>query len=204
MVAASLMLAGGAPAAAQSSEARLLVPQPIRTRMGLVRLDGRRAPGFRLVDQHGDPFSLAQSHGHPIVLEFMDARCTDICPIVSHEFMQAARLLGRAETRIEFVAINVNQFHERVADVARFSREHGLDSIPTWHFLTGTTPELEATWKAYDVTVLPNRRGDVIHSSLLYFIDARGRERWLALPDRTKSAEPVWARGIALVARSLL
>lgn len=59
----------------------------------------------------------------------------------------------------------------------------------------------------------PGPNADVIHSSLVYFIDPRGLERFLASPmvDHTASGRSYlptgplasWGRGIALVARQL-
>jgi len=101
-----------------------------------------------------------------------------------------------------------------VADVAAFSREQQLTTIPSWHFLTGSYPSLRAIWQAYEVAVdAPSRNADVIHPSLVYFIDPRGRERFLASPMADHSASgssylpagqlASWARGIAVVARQL-
>lgn len=53
-----------------------------------------RAPGFTLTDQDGQAMSLASLRGRAVVLEFMDPHCTDICPIVSREFIDAYRDLG--------------------------------------------------------------------------------------------------------------
>lgn len=51
--------------------------------------------------------------------------------------------------------------------------------------------------------VQPNPGGDVVHSSLLYFIDRDGRERWVASPDTNKAVVTRWAQDIASVAASL-
>jgi hypothetical protein len=105
----------------------------------------------------------------------------------------------------------VNQYHTAVADVAVFSREHQLISIPDWHFLTGPVAGLRTMWRDYNVAVqAPGPDADVIHSSVVYFIDPKGRERYLASPeaDHTKSGAsylPVskiaaWGQGIAQIA----
>ena len=71
----------------------------------------RPAPGFTLTDQDGRVLPLSAFRGKVVVLEFMDPHCTDICPIVSAEFTNAV-----------FAAVNVNQYHHGVADVAAYSR----------------------------------------------------------------------------------
>jgi cytochrome oxidase Cu insertion factor (SCO1/SenC/PrrC family) len=172
------------------------------------------APGFSLTDQGGQAMSLAGLRGRVVVLDFMDPHCTDICPLVSREFIDAYRDLGASAPHVVFLAVNVNRYHLQVADVAAFSSEQQLTAIPAWHFLTGPYPSLRAVWQAYQIQVdAPGPDADVIHSSQLYFIDPHGRERFLASPvaDHTASGSSYlpagelasWGQGIALVARQL-
>jgi cytochrome oxidase Cu insertion factor (SCO1/SenC/PrrC family) len=149
------------------------------------------APGFTLTDQGGQTTSLAGLKGHVVVLEFMDPHCTDICPIVSQEFLDAYRDLGTSAPHVVFLSVNVNRCHLRVADVAAFSSEQRLTQIPAWHFLTGSYPSLQAVWQAYQIQVdAPGPDADVIHSSQMYFIDPQGRERFTADPMVAVQAQP--------------
>jgi cytochrome oxidase Cu insertion factor (SCO1/SenC/PrrC family) len=194
------------------------IPASVSTRtadlMQLSPVPRASAPGFTLTDQAGHTFSLASFRGKAVVLEFMDPHCTDICPIVSQEFITAYRDLGRDSSHVVFLAVNVNRYHLQVADVAAFSAEQRLTTIPSWHFLTGSYPSLRAVWEAYDIAVdAPNPNADIIHSSTMYFIGPNGQERYVADPmvDHTKSGSAylpanqltVWGQGIAQVARRL-
>lgn len=190
------------------------VPTPLANLMGLSPVPSRPAPDFSLVDQNGQVLALTSFEGRAVVLEFMDPHCVDICPIVSQEFVDAYRDLGAGASRVVFVAVNVNQYHVAVADVAAFSTAHRLSSIPSWHFFTGSVPALQAVWHAYGVDVeAPSPTADIVHSSFVYFIDPHGHERYLADPtaDHTASGTAYlpagqlvsWGQGIALVARSL-
>jgi len=192
----------GIPAAVPDSQVNLMELSPV---------PARPAPGFTLTDQDGRVLSLSAFRGKVVVLEFMDPHCTDICPIVSDEFTGAYRDLGKLAGQVVFAAVNVNQYHSAVADVAAFSREHQLSSIPSWHFFTGSGPSLRAAWRNYNVAVqAPDPDADIVHSSVVYFIDPRGRERYLASPqvDHTSSGVsylppgqiPAWGRGIAQLA----
>lgn len=191
------------------------VSTPLADLMRLSPVLGSAAPAFTLTDQDGQMMSLADFRGRAVVLEFMDPNCTDICPIVSQEFIDAYRDLGHQASQVVFVAVNVNQYHLQVADVAAFSREHQLTTIPSWHFLTGPVASLRAVWQAYGVDVdAPSPDADVIHTSVVYFIDPQGRERFLATPmvDHASTGSSylpadqlaAWGRGIALVARQEL
>jgi len=190
------------------------VSTPLADLMQLSPVPGTPAPGFTLTDQHGSVLSLASFRGRPVVLEFMDPHCVDICPIVSQEFIDAYRDLGRSPSRAVFIAVNVNPYYHAVADVAAYSREHQLATIPSWHFFTGPLASLRTTWRTYGISVdAPSRNADVIHTSEVIFIDARGRERYAAAPmaDYTPKghaylpAGPLaeWGQGIAQVARAL-
>lgn len=191
------------------------ISTPLANFMGIDALPSKAAPDFTLTDQHGKIMSLSSFRGHPVVLEFMDPHCTDICPLVSQEFVDAYHDLGRAGRSVVFVAVNVNRYALTVTDVATFSSAHGLDAIPTWHFFTGSYPTLAAIWRQYGIAVIS--RGptkDTIHSSIIYFIGPNGRERFLASPqdEHTKSGKAYlplnqlaeWGKGIALVSKNLL
>ena len=67
--------------------------------MQLSPVPATRAPGFTLTDQQGHTMSLASLRGKVVVLEFMDPHCTDICPIVSQEFVDAYHKLGHGRAR---------------------------------------------------------------------------------------------------------
>ena len=190
------------------------VPTKTADLMQLSPIPHSGAPNFTLTDQAGHVLSMASLRGKVVVMEFMDPHCTDICPIVSQEFISAYKSLGALRSRVVFLAVNVNEYHLKVSEMAAFTDEQHLNTVPTWHFLTGTFPVLRGIWQAYGEEVEdPSPNADVIHSSFMYFVDPQGKERYLADPmvDHTKSGssylpasqQAAWARGIADVARQL-
>ena len=128
----------GIPASVSTSLANLMVLSPV---------PADRAPGFTLTDQNGHTMSLASLHGKVVVLQFMDPHCTDICPIVSAEFVKAYHDLGPLASKVVFAAVNVNAYHARVQDMATYTRAQALNTIPSWHFFTGPVPALKAVWR---------------------------------------------------------
>jgi len=193
------------------------IPKTISTKlaalMQLSPVPPVKAPGFTLTDQSGQPVSLASLHGKSVVLTFMDPHCTDICPLVSREFIDAYKNLGAASRNVVFIAVNVNPYHNKVADMAGYSSSEGLNTIPSWHFVTGSVPAMRAVWNHYQIEVrAPNKNADVIHTSLIYFIDPSGKERYVTSPmvDHTKKGVAYlppgqladWGKGIALVTRA--
>lgn len=156
---------------------------PLVQLMGLSDLNGHPAPGFTLTDQGGKPVSLSAFRGSAVLLAFMDSRCTSVCPVLAQEFLLAQRDLGNAASRVAFVAVNVDPMGESVATVAHFTQLHGLSKLHNWYFLTGSTPALQAVWKAYGIEVIvPKGATQTIHADYLYFLGPGGRERYLASP----------------------
>ena len=182
--------------------------------MGLAPTPPTPAPGFALTDQHGARVSLSSLRGRVVVFQPMDSHCTDICPLISKELVDAYHDLGPLAAKVVFVGLNVNEYHGQVADVEAFSSEHALDTIPTWHFLTGAPAQLKPVWKAYGIQVqAPNPNADIVHTSVIEFIDPRGVERYLAQPIVDHAADgssylppatlTAWGQGIAATARQL-
>jgi len=212
--AAFVILRDGGAAVPRPSGIPTDVPSRLANEMLLTPLPRQQAPGFTLTDQAGRRTGLSALRGKVVVLEFMDPHCTDICPIVSQEFVDAYHNLGPAARKVAFIAINVNQYHKSVADMAAYSRHEGLNTIPGWHFFTGPVPALKKAWREYNIAVqAPNPDADIVHTSAVYFIDPQGREAYLASPmvKHTKKGTAYlpaaqikqWAQGIALIARNL-
>lgn len=206
---------GGGAAPARPPGIPAEVPAGLADLMQLSAMPARPAPAFTLTDQRGRTVSLSDFRGRAVALEFMDSHCTDICPIVSQEFVDADHDLGAAASRVAFLAVNVNPFHADVSDVAAFTQEHRLDTIPSWHFLTGAPDALPPVWSAYGVSVsAPGPDVDVVHSSFVYFIDPHGVERFIGSPAEDHRADgtaylpgnqiAAWGAGIAAVTRSLV
>jgi len=210
----AVMRARGAPQMARPSGIPASVGDTEVNLMGLSPVPARQAPGFTLTDQDGRTLSLSSLRGKVVVLEFMDPHCTDICPIVSQEYVDAYRDLGPLAGKVVFAAVNVNQYHAAVSDMMAYSREQRLITIPDWHFFTGPVTDLRRVWNGYEIAVqAPSPNADIVHTSVVYFIGPDGQERFVAAPmaDHTSSGASylpagqitAWGQGIAQVAKAL-
>ncbi|HEY5137338.1 MAG TPA: SCO family protein [Candidatus Nanopelagicales bacterium] len=182
--------------------------------MGLSPVPARAAPDLTLVDQNGQHLSLASLKGKTVVLTLMDPHCVDICPIVSQESLDAYHNLGASAANVVFVAVDVNSFYATVSDVASFSAAHRLNSITSWHFVTGSVADMQKVWDAYDIAVAEkSSTADIIHTNIIYFIDPAGQVRFVADPqvDYTDDGTAYlptneivsWGQGIAQTSLSL-
>jgi len=133
------------------------------------------APGFVLRDQLGRLTSLAQFRGKVVVLTFIDPECTQICPLTTQSMVEALKILGpEATSQVQLLGININTQKAQVADVAAYTRTHGLQG--RWRFLTGTRAELERVWHSYHVYVAVEN-DDIEHDAAVILIDRDGNER---------------------------
>jgi cytochrome oxidase Cu insertion factor (SCO1/SenC/PrrC family) len=194
------------------------VPTHLANFMGLQPEKAVTAPNFTLTDQRGRRMSLRSFRGRPVVLTFFDPHCHTECPLVSQEFVDAEHDLTHADTGVVYLAVNVNRHALSVATVLAFSKEHGLNAIPTWHFLTGSLRTLRHIWREYGIEVatrIVHGNWTVVHTSILFFISPDGKERFVAASNADYRSTPThraylpaltltaWGHGIALVARSL-
>lgn len=166
---------------ATTASGELASRQSLTTLMNLSPVPERAAPNFTLVDQYNKKVSLSQFRGKAVLLAFMDSQCTDVCPVEAQQFLDAQKNLGAAVRNVAFVGVNVNPNANSVAAVKRFTSVHGLNTLKNWYFLTGSLAQLIPVWRAYGIQViLPKGSQQTIHSSLMYFLNPLGRERFLA------------------------
>jgi cytochrome oxidase Cu insertion factor (SCO1/SenC/PrrC family) len=164
-------------------------------------LGGLTAPGFRLVNQFGQPMSLSQFRGKVVILAFTDSQCTTICPLTTDSMIEARDLLGAAGDQVQLLGINANPAATSVSDVMSYSRAHGM--VNQWDFLTGTPAQLKSVWKAYHIYV-QIQAGQVDHTPALYVIDQHGREQKIYLTTMAYASIGQAAQILAEEASSLL
>jgi cytochrome oxidase Cu insertion factor (SCO1/SenC/PrrC family) len=164
-------------------------------------LGGLTAPGFRLVNQFGQPMSLSQFRGKVVILAFTDSECTTICPLTTVSMVEAKDLLGAAGDQVQLLGVDANPAATSVGDVMAYSRAHGM--VNQWDFLTGSPAQLQAVWKAYHIYV-QIEKGQVDHTPALYVIDQRGREQKIYLTTMAYASVGQEAQVLAEEAASLL
>jgi cytochrome oxidase Cu insertion factor (SCO1/SenC/PrrC family) len=170
-------LVGVLPAAAASTNpnADPIIAQAID---GTANTVNYPAAGFTLTDQAGRPVSLASLHGKVVLLTFLDPVCTNDCPVIGHEFAQAAQMLAADSGRVRLAAVVASSTYRSEAVMQAYDREEGLGQLPDWLFLTGSVPQLSKVWHGYGVAVQTLPAGAMtLHSDLAYVIDQSGHVR---------------------------
>jgi protein SCO1/2 len=141
-------------------------------------LPARPAPQFALTDQFGHRVTLAQLQGRPVLLTFMYAHCTTLCPLVAETIRRNLAELGAAAADVAILVVSTDPEGDNRQIVRAFSREHGM--LHRWLYLTASRTVLTPVWKHYYIFAAPPNADVRIrnnHSSGTYLIDAQGKER---------------------------
>lgn len=135
----------------------------------------RRAPSFALRDQRGALVSPAELRGSPVLVTFLDSRCTSDCPIEARELSLVLHRVP-ASSRPTLVIVSVDPAGDTHASIAKAMRRWRLAGPWRWHWVSGTRAQLAPVWRAYGIEV-SQRTGDVVHGMALYLVDRDGNER---------------------------
>jgi cytochrome oxidase Cu insertion factor (SCO1/SenC/PrrC family) len=145
----------------------------------------RPAPGFNLLDEQGDPISLASLRGRPVIVTFIDPLCRDYCPIEAQRLNAVASAFPQG-SKPAIVAVSVNVYGNARANLLLDERKWKL--TPEWRWAVGHTSVLARVWDDYHVQVLATSKkiaGVTVHrighTEAAYVIDANGFERALFL-----------------------
>lgn len=152
------------------------IAQPTSLPIGGFPMSGDPAPDFKLTDQFGQSITLSSLRGREVVMAFIDARCTTICPLTSKIMYDAkAHLSASQASKVVLVAVNANPAATSIEAVRTWSIQHGM--LNQWQFLTGTPQQLQAVYHAYNIYVQVASSGEAIHDAIIFIIDSNGRER---------------------------
>ena len=189
--------AGASPATSPGSSAAAANPNlDLGTPLG-----GKPLPDVRLENQFGQPMSLRQFRGKVLLIGFVDSECTTVCPLTTLAMLEAKQLLGAAGDHVQLLGIDANPDAITVSDVLGYSRAHNM--VNRWDFLTGSLPQLEASWKAFSIYARIDS-GQVDHTPALYVIDAQGREQKVYLTTMAYSSITQSAQVVAQEVAGLL
>lgn len=139
----------------------------------------------QLVDQAGHRFTF-QSLGHvPLVVTFVAAHCTDACPLVNAQFARAAQRLESEHRNVKLLTITLDPENDPPRVMRLLAQTFSADPR-TWIVASGNIPDVHRVMRAFGVVAQRGRKGFAdVHTTFVYFIDARGalRKTMLASSD---------------------
>lgn len=125
---------------------------------------------FKLVDLHGNQFSLKSLEGKIWIADFFFTTCSDICPIMTKN-MRSLYESFKLEPKVRLVSITVNPEQDGPETLKRYASEMKIRENK-WHFLTGQRKDIRR------LLVNDFKLGDVsepiFHSSYFALVDGDG------------------------------
>lgn len=151
-------------------------------REAYVQLVERPAPAFNLLDASGKEVKLSDFRGKIVVLWFVFAGCTDVCPLQSQAIaeMQAQINLTPMRDMVQFITITTDPTKDTPEIMQAYGPTQGLDPA-NWVFLTsGSNGPEDATRRLareYGLEFTPTEDGAQFHGVVTHLIDRDGQMR---------------------------
>ncbi|MET0761116.1 MAG: SCO family protein [Thermoleophilaceae bacterium] len=136
---------------------------------GALMPEGVKAPDFNLTNQDGEPVSMRELRGSPVVVTFLYTTCEDTCPIQAQTVRGALDQLGHD---VPAIAIAVDPPRDTPDRAKAFlSEQRALGRID---FVLGTRAALKPVWDGFFVR--PQSVTEE-HQARFTLVDAKGFQR---------------------------
>ena len=159
--------------AAPSTSAAMSVAGPEPDVKGPLTTDSLKH--IKLTDQDGKIFSLDELKGETLLVNFMFAGCTSICPVQTiglrqtHDEMQ----LDLKKDRIKIISISIAPLSDTPKQLKAFAKRFEIDK-PSWRFAVTSQAHTDELSEQFGVGVKPLEGDQLDHRSQLYLINHKG------------------------------
>lgn len=118
------------------------------------KIEDYKIPEVTLVNQDGEKVRLKSllNGKKPVLLDFIYATCTTICPILSVGFSHFQLKLGVEADKVQLVSISIDPDNDTPEIMREYLQRY--KSQPGWDFLTGKRQDIIQVMKAFDVYVV--------------------------------------------------
>jgi protein SCO1/2 len=159
-----------------------------------------------LTTDSGQVTSLAALHGQVVVLADFLTLCQETCPLTTGNLLMMDRAVTAAglARRVRFVELTVDPGRDTPSRLGAYRKLVGAP--PNWSLLTGSPAVIERIWRYFGVwyqqvagdkppgvdwlTGKPLTY-DVSHQDALFYLDARGRERFGVVGSPNATGAPI-------------
>jgi len=172
----ALVLASGLAALAFETEGFRVATTAGARQLAVARAP-RLLPDVRLVDQDGEPFSLAAYRGRPMLIDFIYTRCPTLCGVLGDDLGRIEQLIDAAGAPAPFDLLSISfdpQNDDREA--LRLYGERFGAKPPHWRIAApADAAGLAALLQSFGVVVIPDGLGGFAHDDAIYLVDGQGR-----------------------------
>jgi protein SCO1 len=137
------------------------------------------APRTALTGHDGQPFRVDSLRGKAVVVSFIFTTCNGTCPMTTRTLarvqdrLKSAGLWGRG---VEFVSITLDPTRDTPEALRQYAKTYGAD-LSSWHFLTGSSSQVDRVIASWNMWVKRNASGVLDHPSRVFLIDPNGHVR---------------------------
>ena len=147
-------------------------------------LEDYEVPEVTLLNQDREDVALRElvSRDTPVMLDFIFATCTTICPVMSAGFSGLQRELGDDAGKVQLISISIDPEHDKPEVMKKYLRRY--KAKPGWQFLTGSRRDVETVMRAFDSYV-----PDKMSHRPLTFLRGPRQEQWVRIDGLIGSAD---------------
>lgn len=133
-------------------------------------------PNVPLVDQAGKEVGFRQviDYGGPVMLQFIFATCSSICPVLSASFASAQPALDSLKTPYRLVSVSIDPEQDTPQKLAAYAQRFRAGEH--WYFLTGDRKNIDSLLKAFRAAYPGNNK---MYHKPLTFMRPRPDAPWL-------------------------
>ena len=145
-------------------------------------------PDVTLTDSDGKPVKLMKllAQPRPVLLQFVFASCSTICPILSATFSQTQTELDRMSLDYQMLSISIDPEYDTAERLAAYAKRFHAGSH--WRFLTGQKQDIHRIMSAFDALYQGDNK--MYHQSLFY-LRAAPDLPWIRIEGFLNAAELV-------------
>jgi hypothetical protein len=151
---------------------RLVGPAWLQAKNTFFLTQNGSAPRFSLIDQAGHRDTSGEHFGRFTLLTFLDPVCYTDSPLLAAQLQGVSATLG-ANAPLDIVAVAAHPFHETLANVNKFIKQHRRTTMKNFYFVTTLHPMVSERVRGncgVSVTMQPPDKMS-IHSHFLFVID---------------------------------
>lgn len=135
-------------------------------------------PNISLVDKTGSNVDLRQviDYGGPVMLQFIFATCSSICPVLSASFASAQPVLDTLKTPYRLVSISIDPEQDTPQKLDAYANRFKAGN--NWYFFTGNQKNIGSLLKAFNAAYPGNNK---MYHKPLTFMRAQVNAPWLRI-----------------------
>ena len=135
-------------------------------------------PDFKLLDQYGQPVSLASLKGRPVLFDFFYTTCPGPCLVLTARMRAIAEKLGNSlGSKASFVSVTVDPERDTPPQLLAYAREQRAER-KGWVFLTGTSAQIDALMARFKLIRRHESDGAVDHVLEFFLVGPDGHLRF--------------------------